>query len=265
MEPLTVLVVQMCSTPDRAANLERVRELVDPAPEADIVALPEVFVVRGNRDDYRGGAETIPGPTTDWLSALATERACWILAGSIIERREGRIHNTSVLVDPGGNVAACYRKIHLFEARLDDGRAIRESDMYDPGDLPQTADINGWCCGLSICYDLRFPELYRRYASEGAHILFAPSDFTQNTGRDHWRTLICARAIENQCFVVAPDQCGANARSGVVSHGHSLVVDPWGTPLSCSGDKEQVSVATLDPTVLAGIRERIPVLSHRRL
>jgi predicted amidohydrolase len=207
----------------------------------------------------------VPSETTRWLAAAAAVRRCWLLAGSILERRRGRIYNTSLVFDRSGALRARYRKIHLFEARLDDGRVIRERSVYEAGSRPVMLMLEGWRCGLSICYDLRFPELYRLYADRGAHLLFAPANFTQRTGRDHWDVLVRARAIENQCFVVAPGQCGANPATGVASYGHSLVVGPWGEVLARAGDRETCLAVTLDPDRLRETRRRIPVLRHRRL
>ncbi|MCX7933834.1 MAG: carbon-nitrogen hydrolase family protein, partial [Planctomycetota bacterium] len=155
--------------------------------------------------------------------------------------------------------------IHLFEARLEDGRVIRERDLYAPGRKPCLAKAAGWPAGLAICYDLRFPELFRLYAQRGALLFFLPSNFTQRTGRDHWETLVRARAIENQCFVIAPNQCGANPATGVMSHGHSLIVGPWGEILAAAGDEETVIAADLDPELLRRSRHRVPAWQHRRL
>jgi predicted amidohydrolase len=231
----------------------------------DLVALPEVFALRGADEDFRRAAEPLPGRAAGMLARMAAERGCWILAGSVIEREDGAIYNTSVVLDRAGRIAAAYRKIHLFEVNLEAGARIREEDIFRSGGPPRMVVIEGWRCGLSICYDLRFPELYRHYAREGAHLLFAPSNFTQRTGRDHWDILVRARAIENQCYLVAPAQCGANPCTGIVSHGHSLVAGPWGEPLAEAGDEETTIYATLSPDELHRIRKRIPALEHRRL
>jgi len=199
------------------------------------------------------------------MAGLARGKNAWVLAGSLLERDGQRVYNTSVLFDRQGAIRASYRKIHLFEARLEDGRLIREADAYDPGSQPVAASIDGWKAGLAMCYDLRFPELFRLYAAEGAQILFVPSNFTQRTGRDHWEILVRARAIENQAFVVAPDQCGTNPVTGVPSHGHSLVVGPWGEVLAEAGDQETVITARLDVDELRKIRNRVPALTHRVL
>ncbi|MBN1270474.1 MAG: carbon-nitrogen hydrolase family protein, partial [Kiritimatiellae bacterium] len=196
---LSITLVQNAAGRDRQANLARIESLLGRSVRTNLVVLPEVFALRGSDEDYRGGAEPIPGPLTDCLSAWARRWNAWVLAGSVLERDGDAIFNTSVLIDEVGDVVATYRKIHLFEAHLDTGQVVREADLYSAGREPVLVDIDGWQCGLSICYDLRFPELYRYYAGYGAQALFIPSNFTQRTGKDHWEVLARARAIENQC------------------------------------------------------------------
>jgi len=265
MKTLRIGLVQMSAGADVEENLAKVQAVVAPLEAYDLIALPEVFALRGGDKEYRHVAAPLSGRLVARVGVFAEKLQSWLLAGSVIERDGIHMYNTSVLFDRAGHVAAAYRKIHLFEAVLDDGQQIRESDSYEAGDTPVTVDIEGWRAGLSVCYDLRFPELYRRYAAEGADVLFMPSNFTQRTGRDHWDVLVRARAIENQCFVIAPDQCGANPVTGVVSHGHSLAVGPWGQVLAEAGDEECVLTVDLDPAELSGARERIPVLKHRVL
>lgn len=262
---LIITVVQLAAGRDPAKNLARIEKMLLRRRREDLVALPEVFGLRGGDEDYRVKSEPIPGPMTGWLCALAVRRRAWVLGGSIIEKAGGRVFNTCVLVDRAGRIRSRYRKMHLFEARLDTGQVVRERDVYEHGRRPVLADIEGWRCGLSICYDLRFPELFRHYSRRGAHLLFAPSNFTQRTGRDHWEVLVKARAIENQCFVVAPDQCGENPVTGIRSHGHSLVVGPWGEVLAAAGDAEKTFSVELDRSLLDQTRRRIPALRHRRL
>ena len=265
MQALDVLLVQNSAGTDEAANRAAIEGLLDGTSGTDLIALPEVCLLRGGHEDYVAQAASIPGPTTEWLAGLARRHGAWLLAGSTMEAADGVVYNTSLLFDRAGGLRAAYRKMHLFEATLDTGEVIRESDTYAPGAEPVQADIEGWSCGLSICYDLRFPELYRRYAVCGAALLLIPSNFTQRTGRDHWNVLVRARAIENQCFVVAPGQCGRNPRTGVESHGHSMVAEPWGGGLADAGRDEGVIRARLDPARLNEVRSRIPVLDHRRL
>jgi nitrilase len=265
-KPLCVAVVQNGAGTDSGANLSSLDKQVRALPPVDLVALPEVFAIRGSDADYQRAAESLRASVT--LHAVAhwarTKRA-WVLAGSIIESAGGRIFNTCVLLDRKGKVHASYRKIHLFEAQMEDGRIIRETDAYSAGRRPVMTDIEGWRVGLAICYDLRFPELFRFYSLHGAHLLFVPSNFTQRTGRDHWEVLVRARAIENQCFVVAPNQCGKNPRTGVVSHGHSMVVGPWGEVLAEADNRPSVKIATLDPEELHAVRRRVPALRHRTM
>ena len=265
MKDLTVTLVQLSAGTEVAANLTRVTELLRNVSPADLTVLPEVFTVRGGDADYRQNAEPIPGPATDFAAALARGRREWVLAGSVVEKCGRRIYNTSVLLNRRGKIAARYRKIHLFAATLDTGQVVREDETFRPGSRPVLADVDGWRCGLSICYDLRFPELFRRYAHGGARVLLIPANFTQRTGKDHWEVLLRARAIENQCYVVAPGQCGTNERTGVESYGHSMVVDPWGRILARAARSERVLTVRLEAERIRSIRLRIPVLEHWRL
>ncbi len=263
---LRVTLVQTNAGQDVQANLGRLKHLLSGIGATDVIALPEVFAIRGSHQDYRGSAEPVAGPLTEFLASIAHRHNAWVLAGSIIENAgQALFYNTSLLLNRRGDVMASYRKIHLFEAELDNGQVIRESETYAAGNDPVMADLEGWRCGLAICYDLRFPELFRRYSAQGAHLLFIPSNFTQRTGKDHWNVLLRARAIENQCFVVAPDQCGTNPHTGVESHGHSMVVGPWGDVLADIEEGEQTVTLTLDLHDLNQTRQRIPALSHRRL
>ena len=265
VRPLKITLLQNSAGDNVEANLVRIETRLRKVPKCDLIVLPEVFAIRGNDADYRAAAERLPGAITQRLMALAAQARAWVLAGSVIELCRGKIYNTSVLINRQGRIAARYRKIHLFEANLDNGQIVRESDIYAAGAKPVMAGVEGWSCGLAICYDLRFPELFRHYSRHGATLFFVPSNFTQKTGKDHWETLVRARAIENQAFVVAPNQCGVNPRTGVTSHGHSLVVGPWGDVLAVAGDKETVLTVTLQPEALRRTRARIPVLRHRRL
>jgi len=246
-------------------NLNRLDLQLAAIEGADLVVLPEVFAIRGGHEDYRRIAERVGGPLTEWLASRARALNAWVLGGSLIEKGDdGKIYNTAVLLDRTGTVQATYRKIHLFEATLDDGRVIREREIYAAGSEPVLVEIEGWKCGLSICYDLRFPELYRWYSARGADLLLIPANFTQNTGKAHWETLVRARAIENQCFVVAANQCGVNPVTGVASYGHSLIIGPWGETLAEGGEEECVVSAWLDRDLLQKVRNRVPALFHRR-
>ena len=263
--PLRVTLVQNAAGANQPANLDWIAQHLPPAQETDLIVLPEVFAFRGNEEEYRAAAEPLHGPLATWLAEQAIRTHAWVLAGSVLERDGDKIYNTSLLFNREGERVTTYRKIHLFEAQLENGHIIRESDVYQAGMHPVLVTIDSWRCGLSICYDVRFPELYRHYSSHGATLLLIPANFTQRTGRDHWETLVRARAIENQCFVVAPDQCGANPRTRCRSHGHTLAVGPWGEVLASTADEPAVLQVTLDPELLRATRQRVPALAHRKL
>lgn len=264
-KPLKIAVIQNDATLDLTANLSRLEAQLALCRNADLVALPEVFAIRGSSEHYKASAQSLNGPLIRHVSLLAKKLNCWILAGTIIERAGRKRYNTSVLLDRRGRIRAVYRKIHLFEARLDNGRIIREADDYSAGKEPTTVNLEGWQIGLAICYDLRFPEIFRVYSAMGADLMLVPSNFTARTGRDHWEVLIKARAIENQCFVAAPNQCGTNRSTGVASYGHSCIVGPWGETLAIAGKKPKIIRAVLDPSRLREVRHRIPALKHRRM
>jgi predicted amidohydrolase len=261
---LTVAAVQITSGDDRAVNIARARDLVGEAARAGarLIVLPEKWPhLHGPRTAE--GAEPLDGPSVSAAAGWARELDVAIVAGSITEGAQaGRVHNTSVLLAPGGGVVAVYRKIHMFDVDVD-GRSYRESAVTAPGTETVAADVLGRRVGMSICYDLRFPELYRRLASAGAQLLVVPAAFTDVTGRAHWETLLRARAIENQAFVIAAGQVGRHS-DGTLSHGHSMIVDAWGTVLAEAPEGEGVAVATLDFAALADIRRRLPALAHRR-
>lgn len=267
-QQLRVAAVQNAAGRDVEANLAQVRAIIRGLRGVELIALPEVFAIRGTEEDYRQSAEGLDGRVMSAVTDWAKDKRAWILAGSVLERHANRVYNTSCLVNPRGKLVAAYRKMHLFDAQLDDGTRIRERDSYHPGKRPVMATLDGpggvWKAGLSVCYDVRFPELFRHYSQHGAHLLFVPSNFTQRTGKDHWEVLIRARAIENQCFVVAPNQCGVNESIGMASHGHSLIVGPWGEILAEAGtDDVGVIRATLESNRLHATRRRVPALKHR--
>jgi deaminated glutathione amidase len=258
--------VQLNSTEDKDRNLEAADRLTRAAADegADLVVLPEKFNLLGTREHYLSGAETLDGPAMRWARETARELAIDIVAGSIAERREGRekLSNTSVHFGPDGEPKAVYRKIHMFDVEVG-GHVYRESDSEEPGAeivLSETAD--GVPLGLTVCYDLRFPELFRILAVEGARIVALPSAFTKVTGQAHWEILVRARAIENQAFVVAADQFGAHPE-GKESFGGSLIVDPWGEVLARAPDEECFIAADLDLTRQDEVREKLPSLANR--
>jgi predicted amidohydrolase len=258
----------MASGDDRNANVRKAQALVREAAAkgARLVVLPEVFAWRGLDGDHPDSAEPIPGPTTAAMGALARELSLFLCMGSILERVEGetRRYNTSCLLDPTGTIVARYRKMHLFDVALPGRVAVRESATRLPGAEPVVVPTALGTIGMSICYDLRFPELYRQLSAAGAEILVIPSAFTSPTGAAHWDVLCRARAVENQCFVLAADQTGPSPH-GHQDHGNSLIVDPWGTVLARAADGEGVAVATLDGAELARIRRELPALTHRRI
>jgi predicted amidohydrolase len=259
--------VQMNATDDVDRNMETADRLVRDAAArgARLVVLPEVWTVIGTREMLRAGAQPLDGPAMSWACAIAAELGIDLVAGSLHERTDDpeRGANTSVHVDPTGAVRAVYRKIHLFDVEID-GQVHAESRSYVPGEeIVVTTLADGTTLGMTVCFDLRFPELYRILALRGAEILSVPSAFTLPTTRDHWEVLLRARAIENGCFVVAPNQIGAHP-GGTRSGGRSMIVDPWGTVLATAPDAETVIVAELDPARVREVRERIPALARRR-
>jgi deaminated glutathione amidase len=262
-----VAAVQLNSTADQVANLAAAdrHTRAAAADGARLIVLPEKWTAMGADEDMRAGAETLEGAAVGWARAIARELGVELVAGSLLERRAGRakLANTCVHVDPRGEIAAVYRKIHMFDVEVD-GRRYLESALEEPGDeivLSRTAD--GVELGLSICYDLRFPELFRILAVRGARIVALPAAFTLATTREHWQTLVRARAIENQAFVIAANQWGEHP-GGQRSGGRSMIVDPWGVVLAQAADGEGHVVADLDLGQQRRIRERLPSLANRR-
>lgn len=259
--------VQMLATSDKAANLREAEGWIRRAHAegAQLVVLPEVFNWRGRGKDTAVHAEPVPGPTTERMSGLAAELGLFLLAGSILEAAgpDGRAYNTSVLIGPDAGIIAKYRKIHLFDVDIEGEAPIRESEFRRPGEDIVVAETSMCPMGLSVCYDLRFPELYRRLTAAGAKIIFVPSVFTVPTGRAHWETLLRARAIENQVYIIAPDQTGQHPAS-MDAYGHSMIVDPWGKVMAEAGTEPGVILAEIDLDHLEDIRRRLPALDHRR-
>jgi predicted amidohydrolase len=264
---LRAAAVQLTATADKATNLETADRLVRAAAAdgAALVVLPEKWSVYGAPEDQRAGAEPLDGAALAWARAIARELQIDLVAGSIAERVDGssRGANTSVHVGPDGTDRATYRKLHMFDVLIG-GRDYRESDGEAPGDeVVLSALADGTGLGLTICYDLRFPELYRRLTVDGARILAVPSAFTEPTTRDHWEVLLRARAIENQAFVVAANQVGRHA-PGLRTGGRSMIVDPWGIVLAQAPDAETYVIAELDLARLERIRADLPSLANRR-
>jgi len=266
MTRLSVALVQTDAGSDPEANVATAAELADEAAAggARLVALPEYLQYRGGDDGYRASARPIPGPFTTVFSEIARRRDCWILAGSLAESSDDpdRPYNTSSLIAPSGEIVARYRKIHLFDVAVDAGPADVESARVTPGDELVVADIDGVRLGLTICYDLRFAELYRSLSLLGAEVLTVPANFTERTGRDHWEVLLRARAIENGAYVLAPSQI--NGPPGQPAFGRTMIVDPWGTIVAQAPDRVGIVRADLDTARVASIRRQIPVLANRR-
>ena len=261
-----IALIQTDAGGDPAANVALAAALTDEAAAggAQLVALPEYLQFRGPDDGFRASARPIPGEFTDALAAVARRRGCWILAGSLAETSSDprRPWNTSTLISPQGEVVARYRKIHLFDVDVRDGPVDRESARVSGGTEPVVAEAAGLRIGMTICYDLRFPELYRTLALAGAEVLAVPSNFMERTGRDHWEVLLRARAIENGCWVIAPSQTGGPP--GVPAFGRSMVIDPWGTVVAQAPDRECIVRAEIDSDRVSDVRRQIPVLANRR-
>jgi predicted amidohydrolase len=268
MTTFLAAAIQMASGSDKSANLEKAERLIRLAAArgARFIGLPEVFNWRGKRADEPAAAESLEGPTIAAMARLARELDIHLLAGSITEDvpGESRRYNTSVLLGPDGARLAIYRKIHLFDVDLPGRVTIKESDAKLPGAEVVTAATALGTVGMSVCYDVRFPELYRRLAFAGARILTIPSAFTFPTGEAHWEVLMRARAIENQCYVIAPAQFGPNVH-GFSDYGNSMIVDPWGRVLARAADSEGAVVAPIDLDYLERVRRELPSLAHARL
>jgi deaminated glutathione amidase len=261
---MRVAAVQLNSTGDKARNLASAEGLVRAAAAngAELVALPEKWNLLASGEELTAGAEALDGPSLTAARGWACELGMHLLAGSIAERADGKAFNTSVLIGPDGADRAVYRKIHLFDVDAG-GVSYRESEYEQAGSEIVSATVGEFELGLSVCYDLRFPELYRILAVRGAGLIAVPSAFTAATGRDHWEVLLRARAIENQVFVLAPNQVG-EAPPHYSSHGRSAIVDPWGAVLAVAPNEECFVAADLDLTAQERIRDELPSLANRR-
>jgi predicted amidohydrolase len=264
---MRVAACQLNSKDNKEENIRVALELLDKAAGygADIAVLPEYTDFMGDNAGALAAMEQIPGPLSDRIAAKAREHKMWVLLGSMHAGVEGanQCANTSILFDRDGNVATTYQKLHLYDVDLPGRVVYKESDTVVAGTKVVTADIEGIIAGLSICYDVRFPEIYRLQALNGAKILFVPAAFMLYTGRDHWELLLRARAVENQCFVVAAGQVGTYM-PGKACAGRSMIIDPWGTVLATAPDTTGVIVADLDFSQLDKIRDELPSLLNRR-
>jgi predicted amidohydrolase len=262
-----VAAVQLNSNGDKARNLAAAEGLVRAAAAdgAELVALPEKWNLLARGEEIAAGAEALDGPSLAAARRWARELGIHLLAGSIAERGADpgeKVFNTSVLIGPDGADLAAYRKIHMFDVEAG-GVAYRESDHEQPGEEIVSAALDGVEVGLTVCYDLRFPELFRILAVRGARLIAVPSAFTAATGRDHWEVLLRARAIENQAFLLAPNQVG-DAPPHYSSYGRSAIVDPWGVVLATAPDEECFVAAELDLAAQERVREQLPSLANRR-
>jgi predicted amidohydrolase len=273
MARLLAACVQLTSRNDVQQNLDTCARLLHTARErgAELAVLPEnfAFIGAGERDKLAVAEkidEARPGPILSALIDSARATGLWIVGGGMPEQtgRDGFVHNTCVVVSPEGKLVGRYRKIHLFDVDIPGGAQFKESGSVEPGADVVVVDTPWMRLGLSICYDVRFPELYRRLVDGGARAVVVPAAFTLHTGKDHWHALLRARAIENQVWVLAPGQCGRPFENRAC-YGHSAIVDPWGAVLADAGDREAVVVADLDLDYQDKVRRELPCLSHRRL
>ena len=266
--PFTAACVQLTSGPEPADNIEAVSRLIREAQAsgADFILTPEVtdMMQPHRRLAFETAREESDHEALAALCALAAELGVWLLAGSLVVRlAEKRLANRSFLIGTDGAIAARYDKIHMFDVEIPDGQSYRESKAYRPGEMAVLSDLPWGRIGLTICYDLRFPDVYRSLAKAGADFLTAPSAFTRITGQAHWHVLLRARAIETGCFVFAPAQCGEH-EGGRETFGHSLIVGPWGEILAEAGEAPGVITARIDPAEVAKARGMVPALQHDR-
>jgi predicted amidohydrolase len=260
---MKVALLQFCAGTNKAANLLKGLTMSQEALErgAEFILLPEAFNFRGaggNKELFSKAAEKIPGPSTAAFIPLAKKYDVSFLLGSILEKApNSHVYNTSVFIDPRGAITAKYRKIHLFDARIDD-KTVEEADCVRAGRRPTMAQIGAFRIGLSICYDLRFPGLYQNYARRGVEILTVPSCFTKKTGEAHWEALLRARAIENLSYVLAPNQVGIDAR-GMQAYGHSMIISPWGEVIACgSGARQEIIFDEINFKEIRRVRQILP-------
>ncbi|MFQ5738007.1 MAG: carbon-nitrogen hydrolase family protein [Acidobacteriota bacterium] len=269
MKPYRAAAIQMTSLPDLDKNLARAERLIERAVDesAQLVGLPENFSFLRKGSQPLREAEAIARASEGFLKRMAKRFGVTLLGGGYpVPAERGKVYNTALLIDDSGQEVARYRKIHLFDVDLPDGNTFRESETVRAGlrPCPVFSSPRLGKLGLSVCYDVRFPELYRHLSSQGAEVLFVPAAFTACTGKDHWEVLLRARAIENACYLIAPAQTGQHGGSRR-SHGHAMIVDPWGLVLADAGKAPGVAVAEIDPARLQEVRRRLPCLHHRVL
>jgi deaminated glutathione amidase len=268
MKSYLAAAIQMTSVPNLQKNLVQAEELIDLAVHrgAELVGLPENFPFMGDENEKLAQADAIARETEKFLKTMAQRYQITILGGGfpVPSGSDNKVYNTALLIDPNGQELARYYKVHLFDVNVPDGNTYRESSTVMAGtQLPPvhfSEELGN--IGLSVCYDVRFPELYRHIAYKGGDILFVPAAFTAFTGKDHWQILLQARAIENTCYVIAPAQTGINyARRQ--THGHAMIIDPWGVILADAGEQPGVAIAEINPSRLEQVRRQMPSLQHR--
>lgn len=266
MRKFIVAAIQLDSRDDKEQNLKNAVSFIEEGVSrgAKLIAMPEQMNYVGN--DNVANAEEIPnGPTFKLMSEQAKKHRIWLHCGSIYEKNntDSRPYNTNMIINPEGELVAKYRKIHMFDVNIKDGPSVKESDRVCPGNEIVTVDTKEvGHLGLSICYDIRFGELYRIMALEGAQIFFTPADFVLNTGKDHWEPILRARSIENGCYTVSPAQCGVKPR--FQAYGKSLIVDPWGNVIAKASDKPCAITAEIDLDYLDSVRRQVLTLDNRR-
>ncbi|MEB3309642.1 MAG: carbon-nitrogen hydrolase family protein [Snowella sp.] len=269
MKPYLAAAIQMTSKPDLAKNLVEAEELIELAVRrgAELIGLPENFAFLGNEESKLAQADNIAEQAEKFIKTMAQRFQVTILAGGFpvpVEGDRSKAYNTAVLMAPNGEELTRYHKVHLFDVNVPDGNTYRESSTVMAGQnfpsVYQSESLGN--LGLSICYDVRFPELYRHLSQQGADVLFIPAAFTAFTGKDHWQVLLQARAIENTCYVIAPAQTGYHYERRY-THGHAMIIDPWGVILADAGDTPGVAIAEINPTRLKQVRQQMPSLQHR--
>ncbi len=267
MKSYLAAAIQMTSLPQLQKNLAEAEELIDLAVRqgAELISLPENFSFLGDEQEKLAQAATIAQETEKFIKTTAQRFQVTLLAGGFpVPSDNGKVYNTALLIDPSGTELTRYQKVHLFDVNLPDGNTYQESLTVKAGQQLPTVYASETLgnLGLSVCYDVRFPELYRHLSRQGAEVLFVPAAFTAYTGKDHWEVLLKARAIENTCYVLAPAQTG-NHYGRRYTHGHAMIIDPWGVILGDAGDQPGVVIAEIDPTRLEKVRLQMPSLQHR--
>lgn len=266
MRKFNVAIVQLDTQNNKKENLDIIAKFIDEAvsKDAKIISFPEVMNLVGENVGEGGASEPIPGYTTNFLCEQAKKHGVYIHGGSIAEEIPGdkRFYNTTVMINDKGEIIAKYRKIHTFDVTLPDGTVNIESERVHPGDNIVNVETEYGNLGFTICYDIRFPELFRLLSLSGAEIIFTPASFTLPTGKDHWEPLLRTRAIENGCYIVAAGQIGK--KTNFIAFGSSMVVDPWGTVIARAKEETGVTIAEIDLDYVTKIRSKIPSLRNRR-